>query len=124
MNVEKQVQYWREGSLDDLEVGRLLLENGKVNQGLFFCHLAMKKALKALVWRKTGEVPPFIHQLAQLARLAEIELPEENRRFLTHANQFNLSGRYNVPPHPMLPNPDVVEFLQKTQEMVQWLTQL
>jgi len=53
VNIDKQVAYWRNGAVEDWEVAAHLLERGNVRHGLFFVHLAVEKALKALVCRNT-----------------------------------------------------------------------
>jgi HEPN domain-containing protein len=124
MDIEKQVQYWREGSLDDLEAAVFLVEKGKVNQGLFFCHLALEKALKALVWRKTKDTPPFIHDLTRLSQLAAVPLTTEQETFLARASRYNLHGRYEVPLRALASANEARAALQTTKEMVEWLTHL
>jgi len=53
MDVQKQIEYWRYGSADDMEAATVLLEKNKFRQALFFAHLAVEKMLKAHVARET-----------------------------------------------------------------------
>jgi len=69
MDVEKQIDYWRQGSTEDWEVAVRLVKDGKSRHGLFFAHLAPEK-LKALVCRHTRDIPPRIHNLTRLSQLA------------------------------------------------------
>ena len=94
LDLDKQIAYWREGALDDWESAVLLLEKGKVRQGLFLAHLSLEKALKALVTRTTCDVPPKIHDLPRLAALSGLVVPEDHATTLKIANAFNLAGRY------------------------------
>ncbi len=70
MDVEKQIEHWRQGSAEDWEVAIKLVEDGKSRHDLFFAHLALEKILKALVCRQTRDVPPRIHNLSRLSELA------------------------------------------------------
>jgi HEPN domain-containing protein len=48
MNIQKHVKYWRRGAKEEIVVAGDLLDKGHVRQALFFAHLAVEKALKAL----------------------------------------------------------------------------
>ena len=39
INIQKQIDYYRQGSDDDFETAGILIENKKYVHGLFFCHL-------------------------------------------------------------------------------------
>ena len=49
INVEAQKKYWQTGAVSDLETAEILIDKGKLLEGLFFCHLAIEKAIKAKV---------------------------------------------------------------------------
>ena len=80
MDVQQHIDFWRAGALEDWDVGAGLVRDGKTRHGLFFVHLAIEKALKALVTRKTAEVPPRIHNLPKLAQLAGRKICVRSRR--------------------------------------------
>ena len=67
INTNKQIEYWIEGAKNDLEAAELLIKNGKILHGLFFCHLSIEKAIKAFVVKETKEVPPGSHNLIYLS---------------------------------------------------------
>jgi len=102
MDIEKQVAYWQRSARDELDTAALLLKHNKVNQGLFWAHLAMEKALKALVTRQTRTIPPFIHDLVRLADAAAIPLDDEQRDWLAKCNRFAIHGRYQIPQAPIV----------------------
>lgn len=54
INISKQIQYWQKGAYDDIETAKILIENGKLVHGLFFCHLSIEKIVKALVVKTTN----------------------------------------------------------------------
>jgi HEPN domain-containing protein len=94
VNIDKQVAFWRQGSAEDWDVARALVERGNVRHGLFFAHLALEKALKALVCAHTQELAPRLHNLLRLAELAGMELSSESLDLLAEMNVFSLEGRY------------------------------
>ncbi len=124
MNTEKQVAYWQDSAREELDAAALLLKNNKVNQGLFWAHLAMEKALKALVTRHTRAIPPFIHDLVRLADEAAIPLDDEQRAFLASCNRFSIHGRYQVPQAPIVAPDEVAATWRRIQETVRWLLML
>lgn len=123
INVESHVEYWRTGAQEDWDVGTGLVRDGKTRHGLFFVHLALEKALKALVTRKTAEVPPRIHNLIKLAELAGLRCDEEKTRLLADMNEYQLEGRYPSM-LPKLPPPgEVGAIVRRAEEVFTWLIQ-
>ncbi len=94
VDIEKQIDYWRQGSSEDWEVAVKLVKDGKGRHGLFFAHLALEKILKAIICRRTHDVPPKIHNLTRLSELAGLKVDERQADVLADMNQFNLEGRY------------------------------
>lgn len=94
MNVEKQVAHWLNSAKEDWEVACQLLETGKTQHGLFFVHLTIEKALKAIYTKRLAQVPPKIHRLEKLALMCGISLDTEQIRILGDVNAFNIVGRY------------------------------
>ncbi len=121
IDIEKQVAYWRDGALSDWEAAQVLLRRKLVWQGLFFMHLALEKALKAHVCRKTRQLAPFSHNLMRLAELADISLTPEQTRILGRANQFNLEGRYPDQEALEPSHQYATEFIKQAQEVFKWL---
>lgn len=81
-DIERQVQYWRDGAQEDFAAGEVLVSNGHARQGLFFVHLALEKALKAHVTRSTGDVAPMTHSLMRIAQLSGLAMTAEMRDLL------------------------------------------
>jgi HEPN domain-containing protein len=122
IDVERQVAYWRESAQEDMAVGHDLIVRQKPRHGLFFVHLALEKALKALVCRVTGDTPPKIHNLVRLSELAHVCPTPHQMDTLADMNVFNLEGRYPE----TLPSPptqaEVRELLARAEEVFRWLT--
>lgn len=124
VDIGKQVEYWRTGAAEALDVARQLVESGRTNYGLFFAHLTLEKALKALVCRKTGDLAPRIHNLVRLCEAAGLEPDPELTAFLGVVNTFNIEGRY---PEILAPAPsreEAEKHLAKVEETYKWLTTL
>jgi HEPN domain-containing protein len=121
-DVEKQIEYWRQGAAEDWEVAVKLVRDGKSRHGLFFAHLALEKMLKALVCRHIRDVPPRIHNLTRLSELAGLKPDARQADALAEMNQFNAEGRY---PESLLPPPtreEATQYLTESEEILAWLT--
>ena len=121
INLEKQITYWEEGSSQDLETAKLLIDNGRILHGLFFCHLAIEKSLKARVVEITKEIAPRSHNLLYLSEKAEITFDDDIEIFLGILMKYQLQGRY--PDYkPTIPDlKRVKEYLTTTETVKLWL---
>ena len=122
INIDKQVEYWRNGAIEDWQVGKELIGRDHFRHGLFFIHLALEKIIKANVCRKANDIAPPIHNLTRLADKAGLVLAEEQQNLLAEANEFNIEGRY---PELLLPIPtqeEVNNFMARAEEIFKWLT--
>ncbi len=121
MGIEVHVAFWRDSAREDWEVAGDLIRAGRTRHGLFFAHLSLEKALKALVTKKTSSVAPRLHNLVRLAELAYLELSEARRDVLAEMNAFNLEGRY---PDTLAPPPsraEAAEYAARCKEVFEWL---
>ena len=121
IDVEKQVAYWRDSALEDMDTASVLANNDKRREALFFAHLALEKMLKALVVRSTEDIAPRIHNLVVLADRSRVELSTEQRVFLARMNPYAIQGRYPDPGRPMPDEEQTDEMLIRVQEMIQCL---
>ncbi|OHB68151.1 MAG: hypothetical protein A2Y77_12435 [Planctomycetes bacterium RBG_13_62_9] len=122
-DVEKQIEYWRQGSSEDWDVAVRLVKDGRSRHGLFFAHLALEKILKAIVCRRTEDIPPRIHNLTRLCELADLKPDSRHADVLADMNQFNIEGRY---PESSMPQPspqEATEYIARSQEILAWLIQ-
>jgi HEPN domain-containing protein len=104
-----------------VEASVVLFANGKTIEGLFFCHLAAEKMLKALVVKETAEIPPRTHDLFKLAEIAAVQLSEGHIVLCQVLMRYQLEGRYPVY-RPV--NPDkktALAFLSETKTLVEWI---
>jgi HEPN domain-containing protein len=121
INIAAQIQYWRDGSTDDLEAARALLDAGKIRQAGFFLHLAIEKAIKACAVAATRDLAPRSHDLLFLIERANIILADAQRDFLGRVQVYCLEGRYptELPPAPMA---EAVDYdMKQAEEIILWL---
>ena len=122
MDVQKQIEYWRDGSFEAMQGADALFEKGLFAFALFFAHLAVEKALKAHVAKATRDFPPKIHNLVWLAEIAEISLRPEQKDWLRRFNLFQLEGRYADTSQVPLDRAATEARLAQAKEMLKWLT--
>lgn len=124
MDVEKHVAYWRDGAQEDWDAAQELVRRGRTRHGLFFAHLALEKSLKAVICRKTSDVPPRIHNLVRLAEISGAELDDTRRNVLADMNAFNIEGRYpdSIGLAPDIPAAE--EYCRRAAEVLEWLMSL
>ena len=107
INIDKNINYWKTCSENDIETASILINNNKVVEGLFFFHLSIEKILKALIVSNTKQLPPKSHDLLYLAELANVELSAEDTEFMQILMKYQLEGRY--PEHfPNAPSMELV----------------
>jgi HEPN domain-containing protein len=123
IDVAKQVDYWRNGSQEDLAAAMSLADKGHIRHALFFAHLSLEKMLKAHVCRVTGTPPPRMHNLILLAERSRLALKQEQMEFLADVDRFNLAGRYPDARTPALPEAEAKAILAQTAEVLECLKQ-
>ena len=120
MDIQKQIDYWRNGSEEDVAAAQSLREKGHWRHALFFAHLALEKMIKAHVVKQTGQHPPKIHNLIRLAEIAKIELETEKDQFLRSFGAYQLEGRYPDSAQIPIDRKLTVEKLDATQQVLIW----
>ncbi len=121
-DASKYAAYWRNDALQSWDDAVFLINGGRVLFGLFSAHLALEKALKALIIKKTNALAPRIHNLITLAEIASLTLTVQQKNLFADMNSFNIRGRY---PEAMGDPPSarqVQAILKHTQEAMEWLT--
>ena len=124
IDIQKQVIYWRDSSLEDWQVAGELIAAGHLRHGLFFAQLALEKILKAHVCNQLQDIAPRIHNLVRLAEIAELELSPDQISTLAVMNAFNIEGRYPEG-GVLLPSPEEAGgYLLRAGEVYKWLIHL
>ena len=107
-----------------MDAASLLVKDGKIRHGLFFAHLAIEKAIKAIYTERLAKVPPKTHNLETLIKLAGISITQEHVEKIRLVNTFNIEGRYpdEGPPTPQAE--EAAQYLNEAREIYAWLTRL
>jgi len=70
----------------DIATAEQMLHAGRYIYVIFMSHMALEKALKALVTEETQKLPPRTHNLIDLAQRAHVVLSQEQQDFLGKLN--------------------------------------
>jgi len=96
-------QEWLKQADFDMDTAEFMFKGGRYFYAVFMCHLSLEKALKGLLYKRTSEVPPKVHNLIYLANKTGIPMPEPIGQFIVKLNQANIATRY----------PESLDILQK-----------
>lgn len=64
------IAYWLETAKHDYETMKVLHDNARYSDALFFGHVVLEKVLKSLVVKKTVKHAPHTHDLTRLQSLS------------------------------------------------------
>jgi HEPN domain-containing protein len=120
----KQVKEWFIQSDYDIDTADAMLKTGRFVYCVFICHLALEKALKGLVVKKLDKVPSKIHNLIFLIDELNLELTEEQLKFVYQLNSLSITTRYPEELNKLIKvyNLKTTEqILNKTKEIQQWI---
>ncbi|TSC84208.1 MAG: HEPN domain-containing protein [Microgenomates group bacterium Gr01-1014_16] len=96
MTQEEVVAFWKKASDKDWDFAMELYVGGKrYDYALFFVHLSLEKLLKAIHYHRKDSHPLAIHDLAELARRAGLEIDQEFEKRLKEITTFNIAARYD-----------------------------
>lgn len=123
MELKEKIDFWQQRAKEDFQVAEQQLDLKNFVWCLFFCHLALEKALKARVMATTKAEPPYLHDLLVLAQLAKLDLNEKVIADLRTITSFNLETRYEDYKQRLRKqaNEDFTkQYLKVTQELLKW----
>jgi len=127
VNIKQKIEYWNKIAENDLPVMEHLFDSGDYSYSLYIGHLILEKIIKALFVKTKHETPPRIHDLVKLSSTAEIELDDEQIKFLLIVNTFNIEARYpeeKLNFYKICTKEFASENILKINEMYQWLKSL
>ena len=124
----KKVKYWVEIADYDIETAKAMLVSMRYLYVGFMCHQAIEKIIKAYYCSKKDDVPPFTHNLKNLAERCNL-LPifsEKQLNFIEELLPMNIEARY--PAHKekllkLLTNQKCEEIIKQTEDLCQWIKQ-
>jgi len=117
-------QGWIDQAQYDLETAQAMLASGRYLYVLFCCQQAVEKALKAVIVRRTGTLPPRVNNLRRLAEVAGIESKGKEVPFLGELSAYYIQSRY---PEEIKAAGSTItkelatEVFSKTEESIRWI---
>ena len=124
--MNKKVQYWLDIADYDLETAKSMLKTKRFLYVGFMCHQVIEKGLKACYVHLKNEIPPYTHNLMQLAEKSEIiqKMTEQQLNSLDILQPLNIEARYPSYKEKLLQTLDQnksKQILKNTEELYQWL---
>lgn len=123
-NLIIQIEYWGNSAQRSWRTALSLFELKHYDSCLFFCHLTLEKILKALVVQKTNKPAPYIHDLAKLAAMVQLDVSEKQVQKLRIITGFNISARYDdvkLAFYKRCTKSYTTKYLEVTKELYLWL---
>lgn len=94
MEKDEVIKHWLTSAKRDIGAAQDMFKLGHYHWCLFLWHLAIEKALKAKIVSLDKTIPP-IHNLVQLARIAELNSTKEDKELLNEISTYNIEARYD-----------------------------
>jgi HEPN domain-containing protein len=119
-----QTKEWLGQSDYDLKTAQAMFRTGRYIYTVYMCHLALEKALKAVVAETTGSPPPKTHNLISLVKAGAPAITKEQVEFLAELNTANIAARYPDELKSALKKYTrkvASEYLKKTKDVVKCL---
>jgi HEPN domain-containing protein len=120
-------QQWADQAQYDFETGRAMLETGRYLYVLFCCQQAVEKVLKAVIAKRTGEMPPRVHNLVRLAEHAGVNANAAQSELMHELSRYYVETRYPdqiAEIAPDLSRDMAEEILGRTERLMQWLSSI
>ena len=93
MTQKEAISYWKKSAEENRKAAEDVFKANHPEWGFFLYHLALEKLLKGLTTKK-GVIPPPIHNLVNLCKVAGIKIDEQMKEDLKEINDYNIEARY------------------------------
>ena len=116
--------FWQTTAKETLASAQSLVKAKHFDHALFFCHLALEKMLKGLVWKKTNNPPFPIHDLVKLAQQAHLQLSTNQQEQLKEITTWNIEARYDTYKRDFYrkaTQPLTLEWMKTVKEIFIWI---
>jgi HEPN domain-containing protein len=124
MNAKDRIKNWQNESKADLESASNYINKGRLLHGLFLCHLAIEKTLKALIVNITNNAAPKTHDILELAQSAKIKFTKEELSFINILIKYKLHGRYPKGSSEIPSKNDSNNLCAKSKTLIKKITKL
>ena len=119
--MNKETKNWLKMVKYDTTTARQMFKTGRYVYVIFICHLAIEKALKAIVCEEINKLPPKTHDLIYLINLSQVKLPDDLLDFAGMINNAGVVTRYPEDLSKLVssyPKQVAKEYLDKTIEVI------
>lgn len=120
-------EQWADRARYDLDTARAMLNGRRYVYVVFCCQQAVEKMLKAVIVKRTGEMPPRIHNLMRLADRARIAVDDDRGDLFRNLSNLYVDTRYpegDAALSAEFDEPRARAAFEKTEEAVQWLSSI
>ncbi len=121
------VQKWVDQAYYDLDTAKAMLDSGRYVYVVFCCQQAVEKILKAVIAKATGEMPPRLHNLMQLAERAGLKPDAQQTLLMRELSELYVQSRYPDPLEPFSSSAwqgIARDALQRTEKVMPWLSSM
>lgn len=124
--MNEKVQYWLDIAEYDLATAKSMLKTKRFLYVGFMCHQVIEKGLKACYVYLKKELPPYSHNLTQLAEKSGVirKMSEQQLNFLDVLQPLNIEARYPSYKEKLLQTLNkkrCKQILKETRELYHWL---
>jgi HEPN domain-containing protein len=126
MTMNKETINWLDMVDYDITTAEEMLKTGRYVYVIFMCHLAIEKALKAVVCEATNKFPPKTHDLILLVTLSKIEFADVLLDFIGKINNVAIVTWYPEELSKLVssyPKEIAKQYLDKTLEAIRCIKQ-
>lgn len=124
--MKKETKNWLDMVEYDLITAKQMFETARYVYVIFMCHLAIEKALKAIVCEETNKVPPKTHDLIYLINLGKVKLFGDLLDFVGIINNAGIVTRYPEDLSKLIssyPKEVTKKYLDKSLEVIKCIKQ-
>ena len=108
----------------DYDTAKVMRQSGRNFYAVFMCHMAVEKALKAILLRNTENVPAKTHNLFWLLSQIGVQPPPSIGEFVIKLNEANVATRYPEALSEMIKIYDGTitdTIIMQTREVLSWI---
>ena len=120
-------EQWTKRAWYDVDTARAMLDSRRFFYVPFCCQQAVEKMIKAIIAKTTGETPPRIHNLIELAKRAGLTPDADQARLMRELCEYYIQSRYPEEVESMSSaawKPVAEDVIVRTEKMVQWLSSI
>lgn len=120
----KAAKEWYKQADYDFDTAKALYEKKKYIYCIFFCHLAVEKALKGLYTKKMKKEPAKTHNLLYFIEASKLQPEQEILTFIVDLNNLSVPTRYPdvlSKMHKDFHKKRTKEMLMKSKGVIKWV---